>query len=63
MGEILRLQKSKRKSDTYRMCVRRYEAPRDPALALCDRDKVLSSTLLCSSASTSRIDVLLALHV
>ena len=41
MGQILRLLKSKHKTDTYKMCVRRYEAPRDPALALCDRDKVL----------------------
>ncbi len=41
MGEILRLQRSKSKSDTHQMCVRRYEAPRDPALDLCDRGKVL----------------------
>ncbi len=44
MGEILRLQRSKSKSDTYRMCVRRYEAPRDPALPLSNRGKVLFCT-------------------
>ena len=54
MGEILRLQRSKSKSDTYQMRVRRYEAPRDPALPLCDRGKVLCSALLCSSSTTSR---------
>ncbi len=63
MGEILRLERSKSKSDTYQMRVRRYEAPRDPALDLCDRGKVLSSTLLCSSTSTSHVGVLLVLPV
>ncbi|KAA6427494.1 MAG: origin recognition complex 1 [Trebouxia sp. A1-2] len=46
MGQILRLLKSKHKTDTYKMCVRRYEAPRDPALALCDRDKYKPSEVL-----------------
>ena len=63
MGEILRLLKSKRKTETYKMCVRRYEAPRDSALVLCDRDKVLPSTLLCSSTSTSHVGALLVLPV
>lgn len=63
MGEILRLQRSKSKSDTYRMCVRRYEAPRDPALPLSNCGKVLFSARLCSSSSTSRVGVLLVLPV
>ncbi|KAL0022861.1 hypothetical protein WJX77_000862 [Trebouxia sp. C0004] len=46
MGQILRLLKSKHKSDTYKMCIRRYEAPRDPALVLCDRDKYKPSEVL-----------------
>ena len=63
MGQILRLLKSEHKSDTYKMCVRRYVAPRDPALVLRDRDKVLPSTLLRSLASTSHAGVLLVLPV
>ena len=63
MGQILRLLKSEHKSDTYKMCVRRYVAPRDPALVLRDRDKVLPSTLLCSLASTSHAGVQLVLPV
>ncbi|KAL0045184.1 hypothetical protein WJX82_011522 [Trebouxia sp. C0006] len=47
MGEILRLQRSKSKSDTYRMCVRRYEAPRDPALPLSNRGKYKPKASLC----------------